>query len=70
MYPHDDVTLESILPRLPVEAQSWIAELRPGIRDALETRLDLVGAEAFLRYWQDYKAEVEELDHFFGEWNL
>ena len=70
MYPHDHVTLESILPRLPVEAQSWIAELRPDIRDATETMLHIVGPEAFATYWQDYKAEVAQLDHFFGEWNL
>jgi hypothetical protein len=66
MYPYDHITLDSILPGLPVEAQSWIKDLDVGLRDGLETILDKVGPEAFAAYWQDYKAEVEFLDRFFG----
>jgi hypothetical protein len=66
MNPNDRTTLDSILPRLPAEAQTWIEGLDAGTKASLETVLNYVGPEAFARYWQDYKAEIEELDHFFS----
>jgi hypothetical protein len=51
---------------VPVEAQSWIAELRPDIRDALGNAIAHRRAGSLRDYWQNYKAEIAELDHFFG----
>jgi hypothetical protein len=58
MYPHDHVTLESILPRLPVEAVSWINSLSPGWRASVENRLHIVGPDSFVAYWRTYRDEL------------
>jgi hypothetical protein len=43
--PKADISLTSILPRLPAEAQQWINDLPPRYRQSTEYLLNLVGGQ-------------------------
>jgi hypothetical protein len=49
------MTLADLLPRLPTEAQSWIADLDAADYATTERILNDIGAENFLRYWRIHR---------------
>ncbi len=57
--PVADVKLADIKPRLPVEAQHWIAGMKRAERDGTEDILNDVGADYFVQYWRFYRDQLE-----------
>jgi hypothetical protein len=59
--------LNSILPRLPPEAQAWINSLPPFWRAPIEHRLQVIGADNFVEHWQAIRAQQERLADFYKD---
>jgi len=60
------VSLTTILPRLPAEAQSWINGLSPEYRASTEHILNLVGEDNFVKHWRTHREDQLKLENDFG----
>jgi hypothetical protein len=60
------ITLVSILPRLPIEAQVFFKGLGPYWRRSTEHVLNIVGADSFVTHWEYQRAEIKKLSWDFG----
>jgi hypothetical protein len=59
------VSLESILPRLPLEGQAWLNCLNPFCRWAVEYDLR-AEPDAFVKNWEYLRDALQKLEHDFG----
>lgn len=59
------LTLKEIMHKLPPEAQDWIKGMDRDELGGAETILNNVGEAAFLKYWPEYKKELQDLRIFF-----
>jgi hypothetical protein len=59
------VSLESILPRLPLEGQAWLNGLNPFCRWAVEYDLR-AEPDAFVKDWEYLRDALQKLEHDFG----
>lgn len=53
------VSLTTTLPKLPKDAQDWIASLSEGQRSVTEWYLERMGEAQFLEGWREIKAVSE-----------
>lgn len=63
----DLITLASILPRLPAEAQAWIKGLDADDYTAMETILNNVGAENFIKHWKVHHDDYQKFEYDFWD---
>jgi hypothetical protein len=59
-------SLESILPRLPPEAQAWVNGLNPFCRRAVEHDLRALGSDLIVKYWAALRDTLQKLERDFG----
>jgi hypothetical protein len=65
-------SLESILPRLPPEGQTWLNGLNRFCRRAVEHDLRIAGPDLFVEYWESLRDTLQKLERDFGpsdNWN-
>ena len=56
------ISLTTILPRLPAEAQAWINALPPDDRQSTEYLMNLVGADNFVKHWRTHRDDWIETE--------
>ena len=60
------ISLESILPRLPLEGQVWLNGLNRYCRWALECDLRTAGPDLFVEYWESLRDTLQKLERDLG----
>jgi hypothetical protein len=59
------ISLQDTLPKLPVEAQTWINGLNRVHRLAAEYILNIVGEDSFIANWREHRFYQQKLVHDF-----
>jgi hypothetical protein len=60
------ITFAEVMPRLPVDCQTWLNSLTPGWRNSTEYILNLIGEENFSRCWRVHRDDLDQLGFDFG----
>ena len=62
----DHISLTTIVPKLPAEAQSWINGLTPDFRSSTEHVLNIVGEESFIKNWEYHRDTQKKVENDFA----
>ena len=65
-----NIALTATLLKLPAEAQLWIMCLAPDQFDKIQTTLNIVGENNFIKDWRKHKKDQEKFEDDFRRWPL
>jgi hypothetical protein len=65
-----NIALIATLLKLPAEAQLWIMCLTPDQFNEIQTVLNIVGENNFIKHWRTHKEDQEKLEDDFRRWPL
>jgi hypothetical protein len=60
------ISLTTIMPKLPAEAQAWISGLNPSFRTSVEIILNYVGEDSFIKHWRMHREDQQKFENDFG----
>ena len=66
----EKISLTTTLSKLPAEAQLWIMCLTPDQFDEIQTILNIVGENNFIKDWRMHKKDQEKFEDDFRRWPL